>query len=180
MWSSKECDTPHAHPATYTTQLLFTHFCEFSRSTNHATKKGITKGACRKQRRDKENIGMNINSCHLGFTPQLIHLIVSPVPSCSCRNPLFVLLCVILIRHVRVRVEEPIYGGAEFLAGFAEDEPVEEIQQEVQAEVAGAYTEWSFVQKGAMFVVIIGCVALYMRISRKKNARDIGYEKTMA
>lgn len=77
--------------------------------------------------------------------------------------------------------EEPIYGGADWAAGFADEEAVEEIQQEIQAEVAsaGVYESWSIAQKGLIFGVIIGCVALYLRISRKNHA-NLGYEKTMA
>lgn len=78
--------------------------------------------------------------------------------------------------------EEPIYGDADWAAGFADDESVEEIQEEVQAEVAssGVYESWSFVQKGLLFGVIIGCVALYVRITRKRDPSSVGYEKTMA
>lgn len=77
--------------------------------------------------------------------------------------------------------EEPIYGSADWAAGFADEEPAEEIQQEVQAELAssGVYEGWSFVQKGLLFGVIIGCVALYVRMSRKKDPSSVGYEKTM-
>lgn len=82
-------------------------------------------------------------------------------------------------------VVEPIYGTADWAAGFADSEPPEEIQQELQGEIEGetssAYYEWSFIQKGAMFAVIIGCVALYVRITRKRSAReDVGYEKTLS
>lgn len=77
---------------------------------------------------------------------------------------------------------EVIYGGSDWAAGFAEDESVEEIQQEIQAEVAssGIYESWGFVQKGLMFGVIVGLVALYLRLSRKKDPANVGYEKTMA
>ncbi|ROW08846.1 hypothetical protein VMCG_02690 [Cytospora schulzeri] len=82
--------------------------------------------------------------------------------------------------------EEPIYGGAEWAAGFADEEPVEEIQQEIQQEIqaevasSGVYEGWSFIQKGLIFAVIVGCVALYLRISKKKDPSNVGYEKTMA
>lgn len=77
---------------------------------------------------------------------------------------------------------EPIYGGADWAAGFTAGEPAEEIQQEVQDQADGTASlgEWSYVQKGALFAVIVGCVALYVRISRKRDPRDAGYEKTMA
>lgn len=85
---------------------------------------------------------------------------------------------------------EPIYGFADWAAGYTDGEPVEEIQSEVQGEaqgeaqgeVASAAYESSYMQKAAMFAVIIGCVALYMRISKRRNGRpeDLGYEKTMA
>lgn len=80
---------------------------------------------------------------------------------------------------------EPIYGTADWAAGFTDGEPVEEISQEVQEEVkgeiSGAYDKWSYLQKGFMFAVIIGCVAVYIRMSKKRSAREsIGYEKTMA
>lgn len=81
---------------------------------------------------------------------------------------------------------EPIYGSADWAAGYTEGEPAEEIQsevqQEVQGEVASAAYESSYLQKGAMFAVIIGCVALYLRISKRRNGRpeDVGYEKTLA
>lgn len=77
---------------------------------------------------------------------------------------------------------EPIYGGADWAAGFTAGEPAEEIQQEVQDQASGsaAYGEGSYVQKGALFAVIVGCVALYVRISRKKDPRGAGYEKTLA
>lgn len=82
-------------------------------------------------------------------------------------------------------VEQPIYGGADWAAGFADSEGPEEIQQELQDEVEGEtssdYYEWSSIQKGAMFAVIIGCVAVYVRITRKRSAReDVGYEKTLS
>ncbi|KAK7735624.1 Peptidyl-prolyl cis-trans isomerase B [Cytospora paraplurivora] len=78
--------------------------------------------------------------------------------------------------------EEVIYGGSDWAAGFADDESVEEIQQEIQAEVAssGIHESWGFVQKGLMFGVIVGLVALYLRLSRKKDPANLGYEKTMA
>lgn len=76
---------------------------------------------------------------------------------------------------------EPIYGSADWAAGFTAGEPAEEIQQEVQDQADGsAAYQWSYVQKGAIFAVIVGCVALYVRISRKKDPRDAGYEKTLA
>lgn len=77
---------------------------------------------------------------------------------------------------------ESLYGGAEWAAGFTDGEPVEEIQQEIQDELAstGIHDGWSSVQKGLMFGVILGCVALYLRISRKKDPANLGYEKTMA
>lgn len=80
---------------------------------------------------------------------------------------------------------EPIYGTADWAAGFTNGEPVEEISQEIQGEVtgeiSGGYDEWSYVQKVLMFAVIIGCVAVYIRISKRRSAREnIGYEKTMA
>lgn len=77
---------------------------------------------------------------------------------------------------------EPIYGSADWAAGFTAGEPAEEIQQEVQDQASGsaAYGEWSYIQKGAIFAVIVGCVALYVRISKKRDPRDAGYEKTLA
>lgn len=77
-------------------------------------------------------------------------------------------------------VEQPLYGTSDWAAGYSEEEPAEDIQQEVQSEVAGAYEEYSTLQKGFLFFVIVGCVALYVRISRNRNARDLGYEKTLA
>lgn len=77
-------------------------------------------------------------------------------------------------------VEEPIYGAADWAAGFTDGEPVEEIQGEIHGEIASAAYEWSYIQKMAMFAVIIGCVALYVRISKKRNGKGLGYEKTMA
>lgn len=78
--------------------------------------------------------------------------------------------------------EKPIYGGADWAAGFTAGEPAEEIQQEVQQQADGSAAggEWSYVQKGALFAVIVGCVALYLRISKKKDPRGSGYEKTLA
>lgn len=80
------------------------------------------------------------------------------------------------------RIAEPIYGGADWAAGFTAGEPAEEIQQEVQGQADGsaANGDWSYVQKGALFAVIVGCVALYLRISRKRDPRGAGYEKTLA
>lgn len=94
---------------------------------------------------------------------------------------------------------EPTYGGADWAAGFTDGEAPEEIQDEVTgsapvppvvpvpvpaadaADAATAAYEWSFFQKGAMFAVIIGCVALYVRITRRRSAReDVGYEKTLS
>lgn len=75
---------------------------------------------------------------------------------------------------------EPLYGTVEWAAGFGEEEPVEEIQQEIQTELESEYEEWSYIQKGFLFAIIIGCVALYVRITRRRNARNLGYEKTMA
>lgn len=77
-------------------------------------------------------------------------------------------------------VEQPLYGSSDWAAGYSEEESAEEIQQEVQSEVTGVYEEYSTLQKGALFFVIVGCVALYVRISRKRNLKDLGYEKTMA
>jgi hypothetical protein len=78
---------------------------------------------------------------------------------------------------------EPIYGSADWAAGFTAEEPAEEIQQEVQEQAdssVAAHGEWSYVQKGALFAAIVGCVALYLRISKKRDPRDAGYEKTLA
>lgn len=77
-------------------------------------------------------------------------------------------------------VEEPIYGFADWAAGFTDGEPVEEIQAEIPGELASDAYEWSYIQKLAMFAVIIGCVGLYMRISKKRNGKGLGYQKTMA
>lgn len=82
---------------------------------------------------------------------------------------------------------ELIYGGADWAAGFADSEPPEEIQQELQGEVSNEASpssdeyEWSFISQIALFVIIIGCVALYVRMTRQRSAReDVGYEKTLS
>lgn len=81
-------------------------------------------------------------------------------------------------------VEQPLYGTSDWAAGYGEEEPAEEIQQEVQSEWidadAEAEEEYSTLSKGVLFFFIVGCVALYVRITRKRNARDQGYQKTMA
>ncbi|KAI1075226.1 peptidyl-prolyl cis-trans isomerase B [Whalleya microplaca] len=46
-------------------------------------------------------------------------------------------------------------------------------------EVAGASAGWSVFQKALLFGVILGAVALYIRLSKRKSERDLGYEKTM-
>ncbi|PSS02389.1 hypothetical protein BD289DRAFT_237370 [Coniella lustricola] len=41
--------------------------------------------------------------------------------------------------------------------------------------------EWMTVQKGAFFIVLVGAVAVYLRMSRRRNFREnVGYEKTLA
>lgn len=76
---------------------------------------------------------------------------------------------------------ETLSGSADWAAGFSDEEPVEEIQKEIQDELtsSGVYEGWSFVQKGLLFGVILGAVALYIRLSKKKNPENVGYEKTM-
>lgn len=77
-------------------------------------------------------------------------------------------------------VEQPLYGGSDWAAGYSEEESAEEIQQEVQTEVASVTEGYSTLQKGFLFAAIVGCVALYVRITKKRNLKDLGYEKTMA
>lgn len=91
-------------------------------------------------------------------------------------------MSVLLIR--RPPCVEPIYGFADWAAGYTEGEPVEEVPAEAQetipAEVASASEGWSYVQKGALFAVIIGGVAVYIKLSRRVRPEDLGYRKTMA
>lgn len=87
---------------------------------------------------------------------------------------------------------EPLYGTADWAAGYTEGESAEEITSEaqeeadadaaavVQGEVTSASEGWSYFQKGAIFAVIVGLVALYVRISRRRRPENQGYEKTMA
>lgn len=52
---------------------------------------------------------------------------------------------------------------------------------EVVFDQQGLAEQWSVVQKAALFGVIVGAVALYLRLMRKRDAReDVGYEKTLA
>lgn len=68
-------------------------------------------------------------------------------------------------------------GSAQWAAGYAaEDLP------EVNVFNKGGHSElWSIFQKAALFGVIVGAVALYLRLTKKRDERiDIGYEKTLA
>jgi len=41
--------------------------------------------------------------------------------------------------------------------------------------------EWSIFGKAALFAVVLAAIALWVRISRRRNSRsDVGYEKTLA
>jgi hypothetical protein len=44
----------------------------------------------------------------------------------------------------------------------------------------GSYEIWGLAQKGLLLVIIVGCVALYLRLTRGKSVKDQGYEKSLA
>lgn len=68
------------------------------------------------------------------------------------------------------------YGGAEWAAGFSNEEAVNPFQQ-----TAPASEGFSLFQKAAFFAVIIGAIAIYLRMAKSKGDRNaVGYEKTMA
>lgn len=78
---------------------------------------------------------------------------------------------------------EQLYGFADWAAGYTNDEPVEEIQGEIQEELddeidttmGGIADQWSVFQKAALFGVIVGAVALYLRMSKRRNTGKAGY-----
>ncbi|KAI1876665.1 hypothetical protein JX265_004191 [Neoarthrinium moseri] len=78
--------------------------------------------------------------------------------------------------ELEVPAEDAIYGGAQFAAGYANEEAANALQDlEVSSE------GWSLFQKAALFGIILGAIAVYMRLTRKTGERDeVGYEKTMA
>lgn len=79
---------------------------------------------------------------------------------------------------------EPIYGTSEWAAGYTDGEPVEQIQDELSGDVSDEAfdsEEWSTLQRSALFVFIIGCVALYVGVSRRRASRkEAAYQKIMA
>nr|XP_036582994.1 peptidyl-prolyl cis-trans isomerase b precursor [Colletotrichum truncatum]KAF6791890.1 peptidyl-prolyl cis-trans isomerase b precursor [Colletotrichum truncatum] len=64
------------------------------------------------------------------------------------------------------------YGQSEFAAGYSnEDSPVDISSDE----------SWSVLQKVFLLGVVVAAIAVYMRISKARAAKnDVGYEKTMA
>lgn len=62
---------------------------------------------------------------------------------------------------ISVPFAAPLYGIAEFQSGMGEAE----------GEAAGEAEGYSVMQKGLFFVVILACVALYLRVTAKKANR---------
>jgi hypothetical protein len=48
------------------------------------------------------------------------------------------------------------------------------------AEEAVVSEGWSLFQKAALFGVILAGIAIYLRLSRQRDERSDGYEKTLA
>ncbi|EPE05394.1 peptidyl-prolyl cis-trans isomerase b [Ophiostoma piceae UAMH 11346] len=97
--------------------------------------------------------------------------------------------------------EEAEYGGSEFASGASEpeDEPVAaetktgtetgtstETETETEAEkenpyaAATASAEWSVLQKGLAFIVILAAIGLYVRVRSGMRKEDVGYEKVIS
>ncbi|GJC93769.1 peptidyl-prolyl cis-trans isomerase B [Colletotrichum higginsianum] len=63
------------------------------------------------------------------------------------------------------------YGNSEWAAGYSnEDAPLE----------VGSGEGWSLLQKGLFLAVVVAAIAVYMKISKSRISKDVGYEKTMA
>lgn len=102
------------------------------------------------------------------------------------------------------KIVEPQYGIADWAAGYTDGEPAEQTQEAVEEEapvpvaapdqeqqqattpsstdLANAAEGWMTIQRGAFFLVIVGAVAVYLRMSSRRRTfkEDVGYEKTMA
>ncbi|KAI2643324.1 cyclophilin-like domain-containing protein [Xylaria nigripes] len=70
---------------------------------------------------------------------------------------------------------EDLAGSSEWAAGVSDEE------QNPFNEMDGPWTEgWSALQKGLLFVVVVGGIAYYVHWTQRRNARDdIGPDKTM-
>ena len=95
------------------------------------------------------------------------------------------------------------YGGSEFVNGASEpeDEPVAaetkteagsgsgagtststetEPEKENPYAAATASAEWSVMQKGLAFIVILAAIGLYVRVRSGMRTEDVGYEKVIS
>jgi hypothetical protein len=77
-----------------------------------------------------------------------------------------------------------IYGNTEWAAGYSNEEAGEETAAEKPnpfVDTVAAAEGWSLFQKAALFGVILGAIAIYLRMTRQRGERtDVGYEKTLA
>ncbi|WYZ38931.1 hypothetical protein EsH8_III_000845 [Colletotrichum jinshuiense] len=63
------------------------------------------------------------------------------------------------------------YGNSEWASGYSnEDSPLE----------VGSGEGWSLLQKAFFLGVVVAAIAVYLKISKSRASRDVGYEKTMA
>ncbi|KAI0024374.1 peptidyl-prolyl cis-trans isomerase B [Xylariomycetidae sp. FL0641] len=69
---------------------------------------------------------------------------------------------------------EGLYGSADWAAGYSTEEGAA-FEEELSASAG-----FTALQKGFMFAVIVGAVVFYLRLSKRKSEKDLGYEKTMA
>ncbi|KAI0472011.1 peptidyl-prolyl cis-trans isomerase-like protein B [Xylariaceae sp. FL0804] len=79
---------------------------------------------------------------------------------------------------------EDLEGTALYVPGAPPDEEEKEAAVDgvdVAAEIAAPSAGWSVSQKALLFIVIIGAVAFYVRMSGRGSERDsLGYQKSMA
>jgi hypothetical protein len=58
--------------------------------------------------------------------------------------------------------------------------PAKSMAVSVVIEDVGASEGWSLLQKGLFLVVIVGCIAVYLRMSKVNGEINHGYEKSLA